>query len=261
MWLAQLGKLNKILPIITIYIFLSGIIGLQSQQYKKLVHQINNPNYLQQEQAQKKVIKFQKHTPTLGFDNLVANWSYLSFVQYFGDKSARETIGYSLVPDYFEAVSDRDPQFVRAYLTLAIANSMYAGNPELTVVLIDRILKSASPKTIPNISLLWSSKGLDELLYLGDIKAAQNSYKMAAYWADRQGSNLEKSKSAKNLNTALFLSTEPDIKQAQILAWSAVLPNVKDFRRRQEIIDKINSLKAEIAVSKAKPQPASNTQQ
>ena len=31
--------------------------------------------------------------------------------------------------------------------------------------------------------MLWTSKGLDELLFMGDKEAAIESYKMAAQWA------------------------------------------------------------------------------
>lgn len=238
-------KINKILPGLALFICLTGIVILQSKQYQESINQLNTPNYLQQEEEQQRLVNVQKQIPTLGFDNLVADWSYLNFVGYFGDKPARDMIGYKLVPDYFETISDRDPRFTQAYLRLAIANSIYAGNPEKTVALMEEVLQAVSPQSA-QAALLWTSKGLDELLFLGDTKAAHNSYKMAIQWARLQGNNIDDTFIANNLKTALFLAGDPDTKEAQIMAWSTVLPNIKDHQKRQEIIEKINSFKAEI---------------
>ena len=98
-------------------------------------------------------------------------------------------------------------------------------------------------------SLLWSAKGMDELLFLGDTKAAKYSYEMAAKWAKNQSDNFNQNRAIKNLETALFLSSKPDTKAAQIMAWSSVLPNIKDEQRRQEIIAKIERLKTELAIA------------
>jgi len=250
MLLVLLQKINRIVPGLALFICLTGIVILQSKQYSKSINQLNTYNYLQQEQELERLIKIQKHIPSLGFDNLVADWSYLNFVQYFGDKPARDIIGYKLVPNYFETIRDRDPRFTQAYLKLSVANSMYAGNPKQTVALMEEVLQAVSPQSA-QASLLWTSKGLDELLFLGDNKAAHNSYAMAAQWARLQDNNIDDTFIVNNLKTALFLASDPNTKQAQIIAWSTVLPNIKDNQKRQEITEKINSLKAEIIESEA----------
>jgi hypothetical protein len=245
MFLVLFQKINRIVPGLALLICLTGIVILQSKQYSKSINQLNTHNYLQQEEELERLINVQKHIPSLGFDNLVADWSYLNFVQYFGNKPARDLIGYKLVPNYFETIRDRDPRFTQAYLKLAVANSIYAGNPEKTVALMEEVLQAVSPQSA-QASLLWTSKGLDELLFLGDTKAAHNSYGMAAQWARLQGNNIDDTFIANNLKTALFLAGDPDTKEAQIMAWSTVLPNIKDNQKRQEIIEKINGLKVEI---------------
>lgn len=197
------------------------------------------------------MLKAQRQIPALDYDNLVANWTYLNFIQYFGDRAARERTGHSLITDYFETISTFDPRFTQAYLTLATANTIHAGKPEETVILMEKVLKSVAPQS-PDGSLLWTAKGLDELLYLGDIKAAQNSYQTAANVASRQGdrgADLAK----RYRNTAKFLAQNPDITEAQVLAWSMVLPNIKDAQHRQEIIAKIDELKAKLPSAKETP--------
>ena len=240
----QLGKITKILPALAPFICLAGIVLLQSQQYKKSVRQLNRDNYLSQEQEQARLVKFQRQTPNLGFDNLVADWSYLDFVQYFGDKNARETIGYKLVPEYFETITHIDPRFTQAHLRLSVANSMYAGNAEKTVALMEQVLASVDPEA-EDSALLWTSKGLDELLFLGNKQAAIDSYQTAARWASL--TTEEDSKlTIEDLGEALESTTEIDLKEAQIRAWSSVLIHIRDNQRKGEIIDKIDNLKAEL---------------
>lgn len=243
MLLARLGKVAQVLPLLTVFICLAGIIKLQSKQYNQSVARLKQPDYFQKEQEQKRLVKVQKQIPAFGLDNLVADWSYLSFVQYFGDKPARDKTGYSLVLDHFEAISKRDPRFAQAHLSLSTANTMYAANPDRTVALMNQVLQSISADS-PHAALLWTSKGLDELLFLGDKKAALHSYTMAARSASLN--NLDDNFTSRSLETAILSASKPDIKQAQIIAWSSVLTNVKDAHRRQEIINKIDSLKAEI---------------
>ena len=250
------NKLYIFKPFLHLYAFslcFLGIVGLQSQQYKRTVNISGFANYVKEEREQKRLVKLQKNIPALGFDNLVADWTYLSFIQYFGDKPARDTIGYSLVPDYFQALSDRDPLFSKAYLTLSSANSVYAGRPEQTISFIEEVLQSISIETDSDTdaAILWSYKGMDELLFLGDTEAAKKSYEMSAFFAEQYDSDAGDKLAVTNLETVLFLTDAPDVKEAQIAAWSMVLPNIRDHRHRQEIIDKIQRLKAEMAALEA----------
>ena len=247
MSLALTTKITKFLPTLAPFICLAGIVILQSQEYKKSAQKLNQANYLSQEEEQARLIKFQRQTPSLSFDNLKADWSYLNFVQYFGDKNARETIGYKLIPDYFETISNIDPYFVQAHLRLSIANSMYAGDPEKTITLMEQVLESVAPES-EQAALLWTSKGLDELLFLGDKKAAIKSYKMAAKWAALTESSHPKGLTIKDLEATLESTSEIELKQAQIRAWSSVLGYIKDNQRKRQIITKIERLKAEILV-------------
>ena len=235
----------KFLAAISPFIALAGIVVLQAQEYKKSVRKLNNADYLAQEEQQARTVDWQEKSPHLGFANLKANLAYLDFVQYFGDAHARDTIGYKLVPEYFETINSIDPRFTRAHLSLSVANSMYAGNPTQTVALMEQALESVDPESA-DAAFLWTYKGLDELLFLGDKQAAIDSYGMAAKWMLLTNEEPTEDLAIEDLAVALESASEIELKEAQVRAWSSVLAYVRDNNRRGEIIDKITILKAEI---------------
>ncbi len=247
MSLIQSGKITKLLTALSPFICLAGIVVLQSQEYQKSAQKVSSADYLAEEKEQSRLIDWQKRSPHFGYSNLMANWSYLNFVQYFGDQDARETIGYKLVPDYFETITRLDPRFTQAHLRLSIANSMYAGNPEKTIALMEQILDFVDPKS-EAAAYLWTSKGLDELLFMGDKEAAIKSYQMAAQWAALTQSDRSDGLTIKDLESALKSTSDVELKEAQIRAWSSVLVHIKDDHRQREIMNKIDNLKAEILV-------------
>jgi hypothetical protein len=55
-------------------------------------------------QSEKLRLNLLRQLPTFGFDNLVSNWIFINFLQYFGDDEARKKTGYSLSPEYFEVI-------------------------------------------------------------------------------------------------------------------------------------------------------------
>lgn len=254
MFFVRLIKLPKLLPAISISLILLAIFNLQKRHHHSASALDRKSNYFQQEESLKQSLEMEKQIPALGFDNLVADKHYLSFVQYFGDKSARDTTGHSLVSDYFETIVNYDPRFADAFIILSNANSVYAGNPKQTVALMNQVLRSISPDASPNTNLLWTSKGLDELLFLGDVRAARRSYQMAAKWALINQSDRQQDIIDRNLRMADFLATNPDTREAQIRAWSMVLPNIKDEAHRQRVIAKIKVLKADLSKSPNKAQ-------
>jgi len=247
MRLVQFGKINQVFSAVFPFICLAGIVFSQSQEYQKSRQKLDRVNYVSQEVEQARFLEIQQQTPKLGFDNLAADLSYLNFVQYFGDKDARDTIGYKLVPEYFETITALDPRFTQAHLRLSLANSMYAGNAEKTVALMEEVLLAVDPES-KEAALLWTSKGLDELLFLGNKQAAINSYKIATQWVELTQSDRPDGLTIKDLEEALESTTEADLKLAQIRAWSSVLVHIRDNERKGEIIDKISDLKAELLV-------------
>ncbi|MEO1671566.1 MAG: hypothetical protein AAFR77_12395 [Cyanobacteria bacterium J06631_2] len=246
---AILGKTIKALSAISPFIALAGIVFLQSQEYKKSVQKLNRADYIAQEEEQSRIINWQKQSSHLGFDNLKANWSYLDFIQYFGDTRARDTIGYNLVPEYFEAINSIDPRFTEAHLSLSVANSIYAGNPEQTIALMEQAIEAVEPES-KQAAFLWTYKGMDELLFMGNKQAAIKSYEMAAQWASLVDQEYAKDFQLNNFGSNLQNTSEIELKEAQVKAWSSVLVYIRDNRRQREILDKIIALKADISTLK-----------
>ncbi len=224
----------------TIGIFcLLSIAGLQIPRQRYLTEaRLNKIDYQKEEELEKIKLDILDNLPSFGFDNLVANWTMLRFIQYYGDGEAREQTGNSLNPEFLKLIVKNDPRFVSAYLILSPASSINAGRPDRTVALMEEGLKYLSPK-IPDSYFVWLYKGVDELLFLGDVEAAKHSYQMAANWARVPGdTRIEKSA----LDTVEFLSKNPDSKQAQVGAWFMVFVNVRDKQTRQLAKNKIEEL-------------------
>jgi hypothetical protein len=193
--------------------------------------------------------------PSLGFDNLMANWVYLGFLQYFGDDLARGQTGYELSPAYFEIIVDRDPRFLGSYISLTASLSLYAGKPEQSVALMAKGLKSMSAKIPPKSYYVWRYKGIDELLFLGDVKSAQQSFAKAGEWASIYPDAESQSVAAISRRTAQFLAGNPDkarIKNAQEAIWATVIVNAlqaNDSRTRDQVIRQIEARGGKVTIS------------
>jgi hypothetical protein len=176
-----------------------------------------------------------------GFNNLIANWTFLGFLQYFGDDVARikNKTGYSLSPKYFQIIINRDPRFLSSYLYLSTSVSIFAAQPRQTVNLIALGAKSLVPEIQSLAYQVWRRKGIDELLFLGDSLAASQSFVTAAEWADWakfDPNALEETKIVSKISreTAAFLKTNPNSRAARINGWVSVLSSAID-RKTQEI--------------------------
>lgn len=224
-----------------------AIVSLQLPKLHNQQQQTDKAEYLKQEELERLRLTFIKKLPSFGFNNLLADWVYLNFIQYFGDNSARQQTGYSLSPEYFEIIVQRNPRFVNAYFSLSPATSIYAGRPDRSVALIEQGLQSIDPKTDPKAYLLWLYKGVDELLFLGDSQAARRSYQMAAEWASTFTNNPKIA--ARVRETAQFLAKNPQSVQARIGAWTMILSNARDDATRQIAILNIQKLGGEVTIT------------
>jgi hypothetical protein len=120
-----------------------GVGLLQFPKMQKLLHSNKTPSLEIQRtiDSEKVRLNFLKKMPSFGYNNIIANWVYLNFVQYFGDDEVRAKTGYSLSPEYFEVILGRDPRFIPAYLSLSTSTSMYAGMPERSIKLTEKAFK------------------------------------------------------------------------------------------------------------------------
>ncbi|MGL5805016.1 MAG: hypothetical protein ACRC2R_19545 [Xenococcaceae cyanobacterium] len=234
---------------LSLAVFLSstlGILFLQNQHYSYLARSKTKADYVKEEKSSQLVLNLQKKLPAFGYDNLVAGWNFLNFVQYFGDEKARNHTGYSLITDYFELNVKHNPRFLYANFVFSTANSLYAGKPDKTVILMNEILKSLYPEFSPYAALIWNYKGIDELLFLADIPAAKHSYQMAVEWASQRDDKTSKSIAQRNRETVTFLATNPKSKRPQIYAWMSILSNSFDDRGKQHALNQIKSLGANV---------------
>ena len=229
----------------------SVVVYLQTPQLASLKQRKSlDKAMLRQQEAQLKAqLSIAKTLPTFGFDNLVADWHFIDFIQYFGDTEVRTKAGYGASMEYFEAMLDRDPRFLYAYFYLSSTGSLYAGQPEKSVSLMNSGLKSLSPKVPDRGYYIWRLKAVDELLFLGKIPDARNSMLTAANWA-RQSSTTEGQNVARlSQGTAAYLARNPNSKQAQFDAWNMVLgAAVDDFVIKRAIVG-IRSTGGKVTIS------------
>jgi len=194
---------------------------------------------LEAEQVQLNLLE---NAPTFGYQNIVADWAFLRFLQYFGDEPVRQRTDYRLSPEYFDVIIKNDPFFSLAYLFMANSTNVYAGMPERAIQLTQEGLSRLSPTTPPDSFYLWRRKGIDELLFLGDARAAQQSFLTAAEWAEAsplpEGPRVAES----SRQTAAFLARNPNSRMAQFSSWGTVLATAQDELTRQTAVQRIEQL-------------------
>ena len=244
-WLGSL--VNLVVPITA----LAGIISLQvfwppegSPLKEKIL--LDSTDAILVEQKEALQFKLLKASPTFGFDNLIADWVFLQFLQYFGDDVARNQTGYSLSEDYFDIITRLDPRWVDIYLFLSNSLSIYEGKPKVAVEYMTRGTNELSPEIDPKAWQVWRFKGIDQLLLVGDIPGAIRSHEMAAKWTENT-SYQELSSLFKN--TAEFLKTDPDSKLIKFNAWLWVYYQTQDSRVKERAQQEIIELGGKVEMS------------
>jgi tetratricopeptide (TPR) repeat protein len=230
----------------------AAIVYLQTPQLASLKQQNKNISkvYLQQQEADLKVqLSIAKKLPTFGFDNMVADWHFIDFIQYFGDSELRSQAGYAAAMEYFDAMLDRDPRFLFAYFYLSSTGSIYAGKPEKSVSMMDRGLKSLTPKVPDRGYYIWRLKAVDELLFLDRIPDARKSMLNAADWASQAATPEGQNVAKLSQGTANYLARNPNSKQAQFDAWNMVLSSAVDDTVVKRAIEGIRSTGGKVTIS------------
>ena len=208
-----------------------------------------------EEEARLKLIQ-QLPPHGLGFNNMIANFAFLQFLQYFGDDIARNDFqtGYSLSPLYFVNIIDRDPRFLSSYIYMSASVSMFAGLPRQAINIYNKGLQVLNPDQQANAYTVWRYKATDQLLFLGDAKGARESYLQAAAWADKASLSgkkfVEDPKfvAESSRQSAQWLEGEQDLTKAQIGAWSMVLQNATDKKTVQVIAQELDKLGMKIEI-------------
>ncbi|AFY69731.1 hypothetical protein Pse7367_1440 [Thalassoporum mexicanum PCC 7367] len=204
--------------------------------------------WLRREQARLDILQTLPRSG-FGYNNLIADITFLNFLQYFGDDMAREThqTGYGLSPDYFEIIIEHDPHFVDAYLFASFGVSVYAAQPEKTIAMYEYGLRRMQPEKQPYAYTVWRRKASDELLLLNRPQDAIESYLNAADWADRATFGEDtlpevEVVAQRSRETAAFLQSDPDSKSARISAWSDVLAVAFDQKTFDIAVAELNKL-------------------
>ncbi|MBE9224313.1 hypothetical protein IQ264_02350 [Phormidium sp. LEGE 05292] len=250
-----LSKLRgSLATIIVAVLCLLALIGLQVPQLNQILTKSKTaslPELKKEVTAEKVRLELIQKIPGLGFSNLIADWTLLSFLQYFGDDAARDRTGYELSPEYFKIIVDRDPHFRKSYLFLSTSISLFAGEPEKAIALMEQGLKSLTPEQ-PEAYYVWRYKGTDELLFLGNAQKAKISFAKAAEWASEFSDPESQNIASISRRTAEFLADDPDLRLAQEAAWAMVLVNAlnaNDERTRKRVTERIEAQGGKVIIS------------
>ncbi len=223
-------------------LLIGALQGVRLRSLTQNADQVSQEALDQAVEQEKQQLALLKQLPDLGFRNLYGDWVFLKFLQYFGDDQARERTSYALSPDYFDIILDRDPYFREGYFFLSGSTSMYAGQPERTIAIMNQHLPQLSPQIPDRAYYIWRYKAVDELLFLGDTAAAKASFRQAAAWASTYEDPESQAVAATSLKTAQFLDQNPNSTAAQISAWSMVLSSALDKGTQAVAIQRIEAL-------------------
>lgn len=223
-----------------------AVIGnMQANRLQQILAQLNQPITQaiaqRQEQQQRLSLHALSRFPLGGWNNLVADWAFLQFLQYFADGEARRLTSYALAPDYFREIIDRDPRFLGSYVFLSASVSLYAGQPQTSVALMDQGLKYIFPQ-MTDAYLGWVYKATDQILFLGDIPGALKSIDKIIEFAEIENTPYTRSVAEGYRQTAIFLANNPRSKRAQIGSWMMILGNAPDKRTREYAVERIQEL-------------------
>ncbi|MDG2989697.1 hypothetical protein L3556_01925 [Candidatus Synechococcus calcipolaris G9] len=239
---------------LTITAIALGVIATMQQtsleELKDKSQQVLSKEAYERQDAQTEAqINLLANIPAFGFENLISDWSFLQFLQYFGYWQAREKTGYDLSPDFFKVIINNDPRFVNSYVFLSTSSTLYAGQPQESVALMDQGLANISPKTFPQAYLIWVYRAMDELLFLGDPQASAKSYEMAAQWSEIQKDPDIYESAPFYRRMAEGLVRNPNSRQVQFNSWMLVLSNSVSDRTRELALKNLRELGAVVTIS------------
>jgi hypothetical protein len=234
-------------------LLIAGVVWLQQRRLDMLQSPVAGSQSVEQLQMAERQeglrLQLLQRTPSFGFDNLVADWTFLNFLQYFGNYDLRSQVGYRISPEFFEVIVAEDPYFVLPYLFLSVSTSIYAAEPEWAVGLMTQGLEYMTPEIPEGGYRVWRYKGLDELLFLGDGEAARQSFEMAVEWAEKSNEPDAVSVAQAARQTVDFLAENPVGKAARISAWIQILNYAVDETTQKLAIEQIQELGGEILVN------------
>lgn len=187
----------------------------------------------------------------LGFDDLVFDWYWLSFIQYIGDQKHRQLDHSADAGRYLELLTALDPHFVPAYYFAAITLGEQ-NQSSVAAKIIDRGICAN-----PDNWLLPYIAGINQFLFAHDEKRAARYYEMAAKfpqapdWLERQSKILEAKipSTVKEVNvwdSVYRSSTDPEVKQKAleklILLWVKVYKTAPTTTIKERALNQLKEL-------------------
>jgi hypothetical protein len=237
------------LTVVWLLILLGGIMGFQHFRWQKLFAAEGKALSLQaeiEEQKQTLQVQLLRKVPSFGFRNLLHDWTFLQFLQYFGNREHRRLTGYDLAEDYFEVMIERDPYHFDPYIFMSSTLSLYAAQPDRGVELQKKGLASLTPEMPPESYFIWRQIGIDQILFLDDVEGASQSHEIAAEWAAQSPDPRAEEDQYSLRRTAEFLKTDPDNTSVQVNAWLQVLASASYEETQQIAIENIEALGYEL---------------
>ena len=244
----KLSFKNLCSPAFFLAILCSSIAFTQFQEVQRLSRDYSSVQDYHLSDAQLAVTK---SVPSVGFQNIVANWSFIQFLQYFGDDEVRNRVGYGDSAKYLSVAIHHDPYFRELYVFLSGSSTIFAGKPKDTVRVMSEGIAQIGERRAPDSYYIWRYKGTDELLFLNDSQSAQKSFETAAQWAAQSDDVNGSLMSQLSTQTAQFLSNNPDSSLAQINAWGSILTTALNEETRQRAVAKIRELGGDVFVTDA----------
>lgn len=242
--------LAKVQPLLVFGLCAVTIGTIQIPQLRSLEQTQTAQAYEQQVEQENLRLQLLRQMPSFGFDNLIADWTFLQYLQYFGDDEARAETGYNLALEYLDIVIDRDPRFLGAYDFLATAGSIFTAQPQKTNEIIERGLQFVTPQVPKRSYYIWRQKAINELLFLENAQAdAQKSFQKAADWASLYQDEESQIVAEFSRRTAEFLENNPESNIAKVGAWALVLQNTSDELAQARAIEAIQNLGGQVEVT------------
>lgn len=145
---------------------------------------------------------------SLGFDKLLADCYWLSFIGYYGDSEARKRDRYALADRYLDLITSLDPQFVQPYWFAAFCVGNDQKNPKKAAEILDKgIAANQNNWYLPFIA------GFNQYMFAKNELGAAKYYRQASKypgapdWLERQAKILE----AKIPSTVKEINTWTDV--------------------------------------------------
>lgn len=193
---------------------------------------------------------------SLGYDQLLSDFYWLTFINYEGDVKARKLDKYALCSQYLDLITSLDPHFAQAYWFTAFSVGDDQGRPDLADTILRRGIQ-ANPNNwyIPYIA------GLNQYLFAHNETEAAKYYLMASrfpeapHWLSGQA-NLLASKIPsliKEIRTwdCIYQSNEPPkvrqrAKEQLVRLWLIVFNNAGSKVIKDKARQALNNLDYEL---------------